>query len=308
MVIHGVDTARLPDQFGEVVPGRTLIYDGDATCYVAAASAKRLDTAVRRFQQSVLQAMFMAGASDCRVHLTSRDCAKHGRYRVKAGKPYQGNRSGKAKPALLEPLREAVFDRSNWLDDYTVQLHRDIEADDAMIQDAYRLQGLGVIRSEDKDLRMTPYLYYDLGTGTVRAGQEHGFVSIRHTGGGTPKLAGQGPMFFWGQMLMGDQADNIQGLQKLNGKLCGPAAAYGALKDCQTVHEAANIVIDGYRAIGQNVVAEGWLLWLTRWPKDNVIQYMESLVLTDQNREYVRECCTRDWVHQEIQNDEGYED
>ena len=296
MIVQGVDIRALPDQFQSAVPGRTLIIDGDGPCYVAAATVKRLDTALRNFQQEILKRMFLAGASDCRIHLTSRDSDKHGRFRVKAGKPYQGNRKSKSKPPLLEPLRELVADNSTWLDDYSVLLHRELEADDGMIQDAYRLGENGVICSEDKDLRMTPYPYYEIDRGQVQSSQPVGWVSIKHTPSGTPKLTGQGPLFFWAQMLMGDTADNVQGVARYNGKLCGAVCAFDVLKDVRCIHDAANIVLDAYREINQNAVAEGWLIWLTRWHKDNVIQYMRELNLTQANRDFIEDCVLRDWV------------
>ena len=296
MIVQGVDLSALPDQFQSAVPGRTLIIDGDGPCYVAAATVKRLDTALRNFQQEILKRMFLAGASDCRIHLTSRDSDKHGRFRVKAGKPYQGNRKSKSKPPLLEPLRELVADNSTWLDDYSVLLHRELEADDGMIQDAYRLGEHGVICSEDKDLRMTPYPYYEIDRGQVQPSQSVGWVSIKHTPSGTPKLTGQGPLFFWAQMLMGDTADNVQGVARYNGKLCGAVGAFDVLKDVRCIHDASNIVLDAYREINQNAVAEGWLLWLTRWHKDNVIQYMRELNLTPANRDFIEDCVLRDWV------------
>ena len=296
MIVQGVDISALPDQFQSTVPGRTLIIDGDGPCYVAAATVKRLDTALRNFQQEILKRMFLAGASDCRIHLTSRDSDKHGRFRVKAGKPYQGNRKSKSKPPLLEPLRELVADNSTWLDDYSVLLHRELEADDGMIQDAYRLGENGVICSEDKDLRMTPYPYYEIDRGQVQSSQPVGWVSIKHTPSGTPKLTGQGPLFFWAQMLMGDTADNVQGVARYNGKLCGAVCAFDVLKDVRCIHDASNIVLDAYRKINQNAVAEGWLIWLTRWHKDNVIQYMRELNLTPANRDFIEDCVLRDWV------------
>ena len=304
MIVQGIDTSALPDQFQSAVPGRTLIIDGDGPCYAAAATAKRLDTALRNFQQEILKRMFLAGASDCRIHLTSRDSDKHGRFRVKACKPYQGNRKNKSKPPLLEPLRELVADNSTWLDDYSVLLHRELEADDGMIQDAYRLGENGVICSEDKDLRMTPYPYYEIDRGQVQPSQPVGWVSIKHTPSGTPKLTGQGPLFFWAQMLMGDAADNVQGLTRYKGKLCGAVCAFDVLKDVRCIHDAANIVLDAYREINQNAVAEGWLLWLTRWHKDNVIQYMRELNLTPANRDFIEDCLLRDWVIQKGVADE----
>lgn len=296
MIIQGVDTDSLPALYSHTKSGKTLILDGDGPCYVAAATVKRLDTALRNFQQEVLKRMFLTGAQDCRIHLTSRGSDKHGRFRVKAAKPYQGQRKDKAKPPLLEPLRELVADNSTWLEEYSVLLHRELEADDGMMQDAYRLGENGIITSEDKDLRMTPFPYFEQSRGQVMPSQPVGWVSIKHTPAGTAKLTGQGPLFFWAQMLMGDQADYVAGVLRYDGKLCGAVGAYEVLRDVTCINTAANLVIDAYRKIDQNVLAEGWLLWLTRWHKDNVLTYFRELALSADNAAYVEQCATRDWV------------
>ena len=297
MLVNGVNTdTDFGDSFPECVAGRTLIVDGDGPAYVAASTAKRLDTAIRYFHQEMLKRQFLTGAQDIRVHLTAKDSDKHGRFRVKAAKPYQGQRSG-PKPALLEPLREAISQRENWIEEYdTVILHRDLEADDGMMQDAYRLGPNGVTSSEDKDLRMTPFAWYEQDKGVVMPGEAVGWVDVKYTPAGHAKLHGQGPLFFWLQMLAGDSADNVKGILKLDGKLCGVQAAVNALKGCTDINVAANRVIDGYRAIDQNPLAEGWLLWLTRYPKDNVLNYFKELNLSNENREYIDECSRRDWV------------
>jgi len=299
MIINGVDTSAVANQFDSYVVGRTLIHDGDGDCYVAAATAKRLDTALRYFQSAILKRMFLAGAQDARVHLTSRDSDKFGRFRVKAAKPYQGNRKGKSKPPLLEPLREAVADNANWLDEYVVLLHRDLEADDGMMQDAYRLCENGVISSADKDLRMTPFPYYEVDRGQVMQGQPVGWVSIKHTEAGNQKMTGQGPLFFWAQMLMVDTADHIQGVLRYQGKTCGAVGAFNALGTCSTIAEAANLVLDAYRSINQNPLPEGWLLWLLRNETDNFWKYLGELTLSEANRAYIDECVTRNWFNNE---------
>lgn len=292
-VVNGIDTDTLTeDTFGGYVQGRTLILDGDGPCYAVAATVKRLDTAIRRFQQDVLKFMFLANAQDCRVHLTASGSDKFGRHRVLAAKPYQGNRKNKAKPALLEPLREAMADRSNWLEEFHhVTLHREREADDGMMMDAYELGDHGVTRSEDKDLRMTPYPYMDIESGRVMQGMPVGYLYLKTMNDGSRKCLGQGPLFFWAQLIMGDTADNIQGLDKL-----GAVAAYDMLGACTDIDTAANIVIDEYRRRDQNVVAEGWLLWLTRHQHDNVIHYLNERKLSEQNRAFVQDCITRPWV------------
>lgn len=303
MQLFGVDLSTLPAQYDKAVQGRTLILDGDGPAYEKAATVKRLDTAIRNYQLDVLKRMFMARCDSCTVHLTARDSDKNGRGRVLAVKPYQGQRKGKPKPPLLEPLREAMADNSNWLPEFSVVLHRALEADDGMMQQAYILGENGVIDSADKDLRMTPYPYYETDRGEVMPSQPEGFVKLKHTPSGTPKCLGQGPLFFWAQMLMGDQADHVQGILKYNGKLCGAVGAYDLLKDITTVNDAANLVIDGYRAINQNVIAEGWLMWLLRSSDDNVYKYMKSLALSPANLDFVEDCVRRNWCKPKENNE-----
>lgn len=289
----------LTPQFEGCTLGRTLILDGDGPAYVAAATVKRLDTAIRRYQQAVLTAMYIAKAQDCRIHLTACTSHKAGRYNILGIKPYQGNRKNKDKPPLLEPLRQAMENPENWLPEFTVIMHHVLEADDGMIQDAYQLKENGVIRSEDKDLRMTPYPYYDLKAGEVRAGEPFGWLQPHITDSGTVKLIGQGPLFFWAQMLMGDQADNVQGILRYGGKKCGPAGAYKALQDVRSIDEAANVVISAYREIDQNPLPEGWLLWLLRWPGDTFWAYLEGLALADENKRFLLDCASREWFLKE---------
>lgn len=294
-VICGVDVDALPDQWEGCVAGRTLILDGDGPAYVVASTVKRLDTAVRNYQQYILTQMFLTKAQDCRIHLTARGSNKAGRFNVLAAKPYQGQRTNKAKPALLEPLREAITNPANWLPEFSVILHHELEADDGMIHDAYRLGEDGLIWSDDKDLRMTPYPYWCKKKAQVLPSQPFGWLEPSTTPSGTVKLLGQGPLFFWAQMLMGDTADHIQGILRFKGQKCGPAGAYVALKDCTSIQEAANIVIDAYREINQNPIPEGYLLWLQRWHGDTVMAYFNEVGLSDENRRFLYECYNREW-------------
>lgn len=297
-IIQGIDVDALPDQFEGCVAGRTLVLDGDGPCYAIASTVKRLDTAIRNYQQYILTQLFLTKSQDCRIHLTARDSAKAGRYNVKAIKPYQGQRKGKAKPSLLEPLREAIAVPQNWLPEFDVTLHRELEADDGMMHDAYRLGPNSLIWSADKDLRMTPHPYWEAKKGVIMQGHPFGYLFMDYTASGTAKCLGQGPLFFWAQMLMGDQADHIQGILRLDGKKCSHVGAYNALYPLERtgdINAIANYVLDAYRAIDQNPIPEGYLLWMQRWPGDHVVSYFNELALSDENRRFVYECFYRDW-------------
>ncbi len=295
---HNLAPSALPNQFDGAVRGRTLILDGDSACYVIAARVKTLPTAIRNFQMRVLSLMFLTKSESAIVHLTASDSLKAGRANILASKPYQGNRTGKAKPNMLEPIRQAVSDESSWLPEFRVELHRNLEADDACIMDSYRLQDDGVLVSDDKDLRCTPYPYYEQSTARVMAGAGFGEIWPERTAGGTLKLIGQGLKFFWAQMLMGDPADNVSGLRKYKGGLIGPAKTFEVLGKLNTEDEVANFVIDAYKQLDQNPLPEGWLMWLLRWHGDNFWKYLEGIDLTDANREFLQECLTREWYIQ----------
>lgn len=295
MLVKGLDLSILGDQFRGHVQGRTLILDGDGPCYVAAATVKTLPTAVRRVQQRILELMFLTGSENARVHLTAADSLKAGRFNIIAAKPYQGNRKSKDKPPLLEATRQAMANEENWLPEFVVQYHTRLEADDGMMHDAYSLQEHGVIWSEDKDLRMTPYQYWEASTGTLVQGIGFGSLFESYTEAGTHKCLGYGRKFFWAQMLMGDTADNISGVAKLDGKLCGPKGAFLHLDSIQDESACANAVLDAYRVLNQNPLPEGWLLWLQRRPGDTFWQYLSELAVSPRNRAYLDECVRRVW-------------
>lgn len=294
-VVLGVDLSTVPAQFPDFTLGRTLILDGDSLAYKASATSKRLDTAIRKFQSMVLTEMFVTASQFCTVHLTAVTCAKAGRGNIIGVKPYQGQRKGEDKPPLLEPLREAVCTREHAMVEFDCKLHFDVEADDAMMMQAYLLKDDGLIWSEDKDLRMTPYPYWDMELGIAMKGEPEGYLKQAYTPGGTLKIVGQGPKFFWCQMLMGDSADNVQGITRLHGKLCGPAGAFAALDPIQGIDNIANFVLDGYRAVDQNPWPEAYFLWLLRYPGDSAYAYINSLNISPENREFLDECVRRHW-------------
>ena len=98
MNVLGVDLGTLESQFQSAVPNRVLLLDGDGAAYRAAATAKTLPTAFKRFVTEVLTDMFNTQSQLVRVHLTGAGGAKANRGLYPAAKPYQGNRQGKAKP------------------------------------------------------------------------------------------------------------------------------------------------------------------------------------------------------------------
>ena len=291
----GIDLGAVPEDFKGAVAGRTLIMDGDGPAYRVAAKCKRLDTAIRQYHTVMLTEMFMTEAQFLTVHLTANTSQKNGRGNIIATQPYQGNRKNKSKPPLLEPLRTALTLPENWLPEMNVILHHELEADDGMMIQSYQLKEDGVIWSDDKDLRLTPYPYYEQSLGVVTGSVEVGSLWKAYTPAGAMKILGRADKFFWCQMLMGDTADNVKGIDRLYGKLCGKAAAYNLLKDCKSVSEAANLVFDAYRFSDQNVLAEGWMLHLLRFEGDNFWHYAMECGLSPENQAFLTACAKRHW-------------
>lgn len=308
MIIQGVDTSTLAPQFESATQGRVLIMDGDGPAYEVSATVKTMPTAISRYQKDVLTKMFLTNSESARVHLTHETSYKAGRYDIIAAKPYQGNRTGKEKPSLLAPLRAAIAAEHNWLPEFDVTMHYLLEADDGIIMDAYRLGDHGVTMSDDKDMRCTPFPYYERSKGIILPSDPVGELWVEYTGSGTPKCLGHSLKFFWAQMVMGDAADHIQGLKKLNGKTVGPAGAYNLLHPIRDINEVANTVIDKYREIGQNPIPEGWLLWLLRWEGDTFWNYLSELEFSPANRQYLDDCVNLQWFKKRSDDETLQED
>lgn len=279
--------AKETPMFERVVPGRALILDCDFPAYAAAATVKKLATAITRFQTAVETERFVTGADTVRIHITPRGCTKCRRYDYPTAKPYQGNRENKAKPALLEPLRDAI-QTHRWPDHFEVFAWRDWEADDGMMMDAFRYGASGVVSSGDKDLSITPGPYWEAELGRIDIIENRfGWIKERYTPSGDLKIKGHGTKFFWAQMLMGDSADNVKGIQTLLGKLCGPSGTLEFLNPITDEDQAANLILQAYADIQQDPLAEAQCLWLRRSLEDCAYQYFSELDLKPKLRRWI---------------------
>lgn len=290
--------------------GRVLLYDGDGACYdPQIIGVAKLETAVRRFESNILEQMYRANCSSARVHLTPEGCHKNGRKLLKTVKPYQEQRANKAKPLLLEQLRSRAPELFKDHPDIKVFSHYDVEADDALMMDSY-LFGNACLISADKDLTISPFEQYDVDEGVfliLPEGDNFGYIKRKEwlTPSGTPKskVVGKGTKFFWAQMIMGDPADNVKGLIHLDRKPCGPATALVHIGCIDNEDECANYVINQYRAIDQNVVAEAEAMWLLRHRQDSGLNYLLERDLTPKNKAFVESCVERGYKH-EVHEDE----
>ena len=280
--VLGVDLdADAPDLFDAAVPGTVLLLDADGACYRAAATAKTLGTAYRRFIQEVLTDQFLTKAASVQAHITLAGGRKADRALYPTVLPYQANRNGKSKPALLEPLRQFLAAGSEPLPDgIELTAHSYWEADDGLIMDATSTGAGCIMKSDDKDLRMARCPYWECGTGVLDViDNRYGWIAPAYTAGHKLKVVGHGTKFFWAQMLVGDRADNVRGLGLIRGQRIAESGALEFLADINDENEAADRVLWEYARSGQDALAEAEVLWLRRSTEDSAYKYLMELAL-----------------------------
>lgn len=274
----------------KVKASRVLQYDADFACYEVAD----LDVPAANNMRNLLDKLNMtrvsvgAGTINCFITLG----LKSGRDTMATVKPYQENRDPDA------PIKVRVRELRNLLANYEsdhikVIVGHFFEADDLMCraQEAMIAQGRledSVLMSGDKDLWMVQGWHADAKTGRMYLVDGFGKTEFREVGNVKPKLVGEGTSWFWHQMIMGDTADNIPGLQKIHnhtldkylplksGKArkdgsatCGQSKAVAILKGVMTEREAARRVYAAYYEYYgafsmERFVEQAYLLWMQR--------------------------------------------
>lgn len=138
---------------------------------------------------------------------------------------YKGNRDHLARPVHYQQLRDHLVEQ--W-DAYIIE---HIEADDAVIMDAYTNRGT-VICSIDKDLRQFSGWHYDPKHPENGVFEVSDFDAIHN---------------FYTQLLTGDSVDNIKGLSRRKPRRgIGVATARKILADCGTEREMFEATLAKY--------------------------------------------------------------
>jgi hypothetical protein len=179
------------------------------------------------------------------------------REEVAVTKPYKGQRK-QEKPYHFNNI---TIYMQNMYDTVMVE---GMEADDAMSIRQTQEEGT-VICTRDKDLRMVPGWHYGWECGAQREFgpmwiEDPGFL-ILDTSKKQPKLTGGGEIFFWAQMLTGDQVDNIPGCKGV-----GPVKAYATLIGCEPRDYQAEVehLYQAKKMSYDQFIEMGQLLWMVR--------------------------------------------
>lgn len=210
--VFGVELTGLEHNlYPEEVPGRVLHIDGDFIAYHCSYNNEEAyESMISSADTQIEELRLSAGAEGVVVHLTGKNSSKGGRYAIAIQKPYQFSRSLQKKPVHLEDVR--LYLKSKYQSQYWLNQ----EADDGLAQANWNAiqkgeHQLSVIVSKDKDLRQVLGLQMDWDTKQIHCVNGYGGIELQNS-----KLVGYGPAFFFAQMLMGDRADDIQGLASIH--------------------------------------------------------------------------------------------
>lgn len=267
----------------DMVPGRVLHMDGDLLCYSCGGND---DTTVATSRINALRRIRemqrFSGAERTVLHLTASASTKGNRRVIAQVKPYQGQRNASRRPKNWAYLRE-FFETFVATDDLSVKIWATREADDGMsYAAAFNSTRPGgteqvVIGSGDKDLRMNTGCWHI----------EWTTLELVHVPLGVYEVVGPldkvyGLKWFWLQMLMGDTADNIPGLPRLDGKPVGPVRAEKLLAGTTTHFEAFDVVTSAYALEygdewPDRFVEQAGLLWMRRDPGARIADFLDYM-------------------------------
>lgn len=218
---------------------RTLI-DGDPFAYQAAFSKTSVteDDALELVDDLLYQALNDVDPfwedDDYTLFLTG---SGNFRFEIAVSYPYKGTRQS-AKPEFLPILRHHMIE--NW----SAVVSEGEEADDLIGIASTELYPSCVVVSIDKDMLQLPGTHYNPVKRTWTEVDEFG-----------------GLRFFYQQILMGDNADNIIGLSGV-----GPKKSERMLENLTTEEELWDAVVQAYDGDIDRIIENGRLLWLRRFP------------------------------------------
>ena len=287
----GAKAAQSDTTSRKIVQGRVLQYDADFACYEVSDLEESASQSYKRLLDHIEMKRNMAGAEHVNVHITLG--TKSGREGMATVKEYQENRDpDKPIKVRVRELRHMLANADN-VDHATVMFNLHYEADDMIVKCQHKqIKEFGwessVIMSGDKDLWMGQGYHCNAKTGRLHFVRGYGSTEYKEVGNVKPKLVGEGRSWFWHQMIMGDTADNIPGLEKISNNMldkytplksgkarnngagaCGEGKAVIVLDGVTTDKEAAQRVYQLYweyygAEASERFIEQAYLLWMQR--------------------------------------------
>lgn len=197
-------------------------------------------------------------------------------------KAYKDHRKEKQKPFHYENIRQY------FIHSYKAVVVDGMEADDALaIVQTEAGDGETVICTRDKDLLQVQGWHYGWESGLQGEQPLHyvtKFGRLKPVWKETPRglmlktLKGEGAIWFYAQMLMGDSTDNIPGCPGI-----GPGKAHKLLGGCSSEKQALQVVWDTYfDYVSQKVsqeVSEGLIEIAPMWENEHVSDLTEAFII-----------------------------
>lgn len=215
-----------------------------------------VEFAFQRVKMLVDSILDKTNADSYKLFLTSNDKSNY-RFRLATIKEYKGNRKNMKRPVHYDGIREYLEKY------YNAEMVYNEEADDAMGIAQMKALDRSIICTIDKDLDMIPGYHYNMDTQQLYTATDPGKLFLSED---KRKLYGRGLKWFYAQMLLGDNADNIPGIDKY-----GPVKVNEVLgSSVNTEGEMQEIVKAAYsRYYGLGKYKEafkevGNLLWIRR--------------------------------------------
>jgi 5'-3' exonuclease len=224
--------------------GKVLI-DGDIVAYRAAFATQdysykeaedKVDELMDYIISDTIELPFPS-KEDFQTYLTGKT---NFRFDIAKSHPYKGNRKDVEKPKHLASARQHMMNK------YDAIVSEDEEADDLISKAAAALDYKCVVASIDKDMLQLPCWHFNFGRNEW-----------------TKVEPFEGLKFVYHQMLTGDRADNIIGLQGI-----GPKKADKLLQDCHTEDDLWTTVLKAYDGDTERLVENARLLWLRRYDNE----------------------------------------
>ncbi len=180
-------------------------------------------------------------------------------------KGYKANRKEKKKPFHFDNIKaymEAKYDCVEAVG---------MEADDLLCVEQMSTDNT-VICSRDKDLKMCPGFHYSWECGAQpewgpKFVDEFGWLEpkwVDEEGGELKKLVGTGILWFYCQLIMGDNVDNIPGLPKM-----GPKKVWALLHDAPDEQTLLERSVKAYKGVYgddwyEELMEQAKLVWMVR--------------------------------------------